>query len=411
MIIIIELICLFFASFFAGMETGLLSADKLKIYSKKQDGSYWARSADFLIGKPERLLGTTLIGTNISVVTSAVILNNFLRTEYSSTVALAGSFVLTIVYLLFAEIIPKTFFRRYADSITVRLALILRVFYYLFLPLSFLLNSFVGFVMFLTGQKSSGDKLPRSRDDFRQLMHLSSREAGFGYDDYRTIDDILDFGETLASEAMIPLHKYPVFHISAKPEEVTRIAGKINQRYFPCYSGRTDNIVGYIDIQDFCLPGKESSEEILRAPVFFPEVKPLPDLLDAMVDDDLEVVFLTDEYGGISGMVSHQEIAAEIIGAIPGNIHTMKQDIVNLGNQVYISSGDADLEYFSHVTDVDLKKQSNKTIGGYLCEKIGVIPKVGMVYQEGRVKYTVLDGDSRAISRIRVEVEQDENED
>ena len=402
-LIVIEFSCLLFSAFFSGMETGLLSADKLKIYSKKQEGRYWAKAADFLIRKPERLLGTTLIGTNVSVVTSAVVLSNYLRTSYSITAATVGSLALTVVHLLFAEIVPKTFFRRYANTITVRLSVVLRIFYYCFLPFSFLFNAVVGGFMFLLGQRGSGDKLPRSRDDFRQLMHLSSREAGFGYDDYRTIDDILDFAETLASEAMVPIHKYTVFHVNTKPMEIIRAAGQTGQRYFPCYAKRSDNIVGYIDIQDFAQPDKTSAADILKPPAFYPEVKPLPDLLDAMVDNGLDVVFLTDEYGAISGIMTHQEIASEIIGAIPGNVHTEKEPVIRLENGAYIASGDTDLEYFTHATEIKLEKNNNETLGGYLCEKMGIIPPVGTEYSEGHVRFTVLDGDSRAISRVQIQ--------
>ena len=318
--------------------------------------------------------------------------------------ALAGSLVLTIVYLLFAEIIPKIFFKRYANTITIRLAPVLHIFFYIFFPFSLLLNIIVRFLMILMGQKNIDGKIPRSRKDFRLLMHLSSRESGFGYDDYRTIDDIMDFGITLASEAMIPLHKYPVFHINTKPEEVVRVAGQINQRFFPCYSKRTDNIVGYIDIQDFCYPENNSIKQILRSAVYFPEVKPLPELLDSMVEEGLEVVFLSDEYGGISGIVTHQQIASEIIGTIPGDLHTLKDDIITLGKKVFIASGDTDLEYFSHVIDVEMNKGTNETLGGYLCEKLGIIPQTGKIFHEGQLKYTILDGDERAISRIRVEI-------
>jgi magnesium and cobalt exporter, CNNM family len=410
MILLIEITCLIIASFFAGMETGLLSADKLKIYSQKEHGKLWAVSANYLLKKPERLLGTTLIGTNIAVVTSAVILNNYLRIRYSGAAAVAGSLLLTLTYLLFAEIIPKTFFRRYADSITVRLSLVMQVFFYLFLPFSFLLNLVVRVLMILLGQRHVGEKLPRSREDFRMLIHLSSRESGFGYDDYRTIDDILDFSMTLASEAMIPLHKYPVFHINTRPEEVVRIAGQMNQRFFPCYARRTDEVVGYIDIQDFCVTSNKSISQILQAPVFFPEVKPLPDLLDAMIEEKFEVVFLSDEYGGISGMVTHQQIASEIIGSIPGDIHTVKENVVTIGKNEFIAAGNTDLEYLSHVIDVRIKKGSNETLGGYLCEKLGIIPDIGTVYKDGHIRYTVLDGNTLQISRVRVEILENPDE-
>ncbi len=404
MIVIIEVLCLFFSALFSGMETGLLSADKLRISSRRQEGRSWAKSADFLLQKPERLLATTLIGTNIAVVTGAVILNNHLRLNYSEFTSLGGSLCLTFVYLLFAEIVPKSFFRKFADTVTVRLAPVIHLFFFLFLPVAVVLNMIVRTIMVLSGQGGIKSGLPQSKEDFRVLLHLSSKEAGFGYEDYRAIDDILDFGETLALEAMIPLHKYPVLHVNTNPGEVLRIARQTNQRYFPCYSRRTDDIDGYIDINDLAKDKSDSISSVMREPVFFPETKPLPDLLDAMIGGSLDVVFLTDEYGAIVGIVTHQEIASEIIGAIPGNIHTIQEDVLTLDNGVFNVSGTADLEYFNHVTHMELKKKHAETIGGYLCEKLGYIPGKGTEYIENHVKYTVLDGDNRAISRIRVEI-------
>ncbi|MBF9016744.1 MULTISPECIES: hemolysin family protein [unclassified Oceanispirochaeta] len=404
MILIIEISCLIIASFFAGMETGLLSADKLKIYSNKELGKIWANSAHFLLKKPERLLATTLIGTNVAVVTSAVVLSNYLRNQYSLTVAISGSMVLTIVYLLFSEIIPKTFFRRNADTITVRLAVTMHLFFYIFLPISFLLNLIVKILMILMKQKNTGEKIPRSRDDFRLLMHLSSKESGLGNDDFRIIDEILDFGLTLASEAMIPLHKQSIYHIDTNPLELIRAAGQSNQRYFPCYKNRTDNIVGYIDIEDLFKSGDLSLKQILLKPVFFPEVKKLPELLYSMVQENLDVVFLCDEYGGISGIVTHQQIASEILGMIPGNINTIKEDVRSLDKNTFIAPGNTDLEYLSHIINQRIKKENNETLGGYLCEKLGSIPDSGTEYNENQIRFTVLEADQLTIRSVRIEL-------
>jgi CBS domain containing-hemolysin-like protein len=404
MIIVIEIFCLLIASFFAGMETGLLSADKLKIYSKKEKGKLWAVSAHFLLKKPERLLATTLIGTNVAVVTSAVLLNNYLRNKYSVTASIAGSFILAIIFLLFSEIIPKTFFRKYADTITVRLATVLRVFFYAFIPVSFILNGFVKILLILLRQGHSGDKLPRSRDDFRLLMHLSSRESGFGYDDFRTIDDILDFGLTIAYEAMIPLHLYSIISIQSSVSELLRKSSQQNQRYFPCYQNRSDNIIGYVDVEDFCDGGNTSLKQILKEPVFFPEVKPLSDLLCSMVEKKLSLVFLCDEYGAISGVITQQEIASEIIGTIPGNRHTVKDDVVNPEKNVFLAAGKTDLEYLSHVMNREIRKGHNQTLGGYLCENLGTIPAEGEEFLDGHLKFTILESTNLFVSRVRIEI-------
>jgi CBS domain containing-hemolysin-like protein len=386
------------------METGLLAADKLRIYSKEKEGKKWARTADFLLSKPERLLGTVLIGNNIAIVTSAIILNSYLRDFYSEQIALLGSLTLTIVILIFAEIIPKSFFRQYANTITVRLAPILYIFFIIFYPITLILNAIVQVFLTLLGQGKHRSRLPESKADFRVLMHLSSKESGFEYDDYRVIDDILDFNETLAQEAMIPLHKYPIFHIKSKIPEVLRIAAEMNQRYFPCYSKRSDNIEGYIDVNDLSQKHAVTISSILREPLFFPETKPLPDLLHDMVSGGMEVVFLTDEYGAIAGIVTHQEIAAEIMGTIPGTIHAAKESVIAKGNNLYTVDGTADLEYFSHITGLTLEKENTETVGGYLCEKLGYIPAPGTTYEEHSVRFTIMDGDKRAISLIRVEI-------
>lgn len=404
MIYLIELFCLLVASFFAGMETGLLSSDKLKIYSKKEKGELGAISAHFLLKKPERLLATTLIGTNVAVVTSTVLLNNYLRNRYSLSVAIIGSLILAIVFLLFSEIVPKTFFRRYADTVTVKLAPVLRIFFYAFLPVSIILNTLVKLLMFILGQKDTGEKLPRSRDDFRLLMHLSSRESGFGYDDFRTIDDILDFSLTIASEAMVPLHKYALLNIEKSISDLFNNPAQISQRFVPVYRDRSENIIGYFDVEDFCDPKNISIAQVLKEPVFFPEVKPLSDLLSSMVEGKLSVVFLCDEYGGVSGIITQQQIASEIIGAIPENVHTVKEDVIRSEKNVFIASGNTDLEYLSHVLNIKIRKSHNQTLGGYLCEKLGVIPEISHQLIEEPLKFTVLDADSLSVKKVRIEV-------
>jgi Mg2+/Co2+ transporter CorB len=116
MILIVELLCLLIASFFAGMETGLLSADKLKIYSKKEKKVLWAKSAHFLLEKPERLLGTTLIGTNVAVVTSTVVLNNYLRKEFSVPLAVMGS----LSWPLYIFFFLRLFQRHFSENMQIR---------------------------------------------------------------------------------------------------------------------------------------------------------------------------------------------------------------------------------------------------------------------------------------------------
>lgn len=402
MILFIEFFCLLGAGFFAGLETGLLSADKLHIFSRKEKGILWARMTDFLLSRPERLLGTTLIGTNISVVTASIVLAGYLRDRCGGIIVTLGSIGLSVVFLLLSEIIPKTFFKRYANTVTVRLAVVMVGFYVLFLPISFILNRIIGFFFLLTG-RNHHDKMPQSKEDFRLLMHLSSRESGLGYDDSRIIDDIIDFGASTAREAMIPFHRYPVCHKNQNPGRIISLARQTGFRFIPVFERRTDDIIGCLDVRSLAGNADEPVVSLLQEPVYYPETKPLPDLLDEMIAKELEVVFLTDEYGAIAGVITPMEIASRLIGFIPGKEHTHKDEIRKDGPGIFIAGGATDLEFFSHETGIPIEKGSTETLGGYLCEKLGRIPPAGTVYSENKVAYTVLESDRRWIIRIRIE--------
>ncbi|GAH05707.1 unnamed protein product, partial [marine sediment metagenome] len=128
--------------------------------------------------KPERLLGTTLTGTNIAIVTAAVLLSSSLRKTGLSWGPWIGGLGLSLVLLIFSEIVPKSFFRQRSESISIKLAPILLFFYFLFLPLTFLLNNIVNLALLIMGRRKSQSKLPQSREDLRLLVRLSSREAG-----------------------------------------------------------------------------------------------------------------------------------------------------------------------------------------------------------------------------------------
>jgi CBS domain containing-hemolysin-like protein len=397
-------ICMLFAGFFAGLETGLLAADQLLIYSEREMGIWHARAADFLLKRPERLLGTTLIGTNIAVVTAAVLLNSYLRARIEPLEAWLASLALSLLLLVFSEIIPKSFFRKQANTISVRLSPILVVFHFLFLPLSFVLNGVIGLALVVAGQQQQPrSKLPQSREDLRLLVRLSSRESGLEYSDYRIFEDIFDFRGTLAREAMLPLHEYPVCWIDQSPRKVVEIADHTGVRFVPICRDRTDNVVGYVDMEEMVTRKVESLAEITREPVFYPDTKKVPELLLEMNQRKLEVVFLADEYGAIAGLITPREIASEIVGVIPGKSSLdEEEEIRSVAPGIYLVPGSTDLEELSRETGISVRRGNYDTVGGFLCERLGEIPEIGATFEEGGVIYRVVDRDPRHIKLIEL---------
>jgi len=401
------LFCTLSAAFFAGLETGLLAADQLTLYLKKEKGIYYARAADFLLLKPERLLGTTLIGTNVSVVTAAIVVASTLRERGMESAAWIGSLALSLFLLIFTEIIPKSFFRRRADTIAVRLAPVLVVFHFIFLPLAVLLNLVVKGILLFSNPKARRSRLPQSRDDLRLLVRLGSRESGLDRTEHRIFEDIFDFRTTLAREVMIPMHEYPVCASTATIQEAVEISYTNGIRFLPVFEGRADNIVGYFNVEsllrlDLKARGRRGIRELMTAAVFYPDVKRIPDLLLEMNRRKIEVVFLSDEYGAVSGLITPAEIVSEIVGFVPGEVFQQVEDIEVRAPGHYIVAGVADIEDLYHETGIPLKKSNYDTVGGFICEQLGRIPDIGTTYEHGGYLYKVVERDERHIIKIEI---------
>jgi putative hemolysin len=353
--------------------------------------------------KPERLLGTTLVGNNIAVVTATILFIMVLqRMNLPAWSVGLGVFALTLVFLVFAEVIPKSFFRNHADTISVKLAPLLVVYYVLTIPLSWGLNLIIKLFLFILGKGRAESRMPASRDDLFFLIRLRSMELGLPQHDQKLMADIFDFRNTKAREVMIPFHELPLCRRDVGMAELVAFAESNGARFIPVYEQRMDNITGFVDVEDLLFIRANNFSDIIKEAVFYPETKRIPDLLLNMNRKKQQVVFLSDEYGVISGMITSNEIIADIVGFIPGELNGNVKAVTAVGKNRYLVTGTADIEEFTHETGINVAKGSYDTIGGYICEKLGEIPLPGTVVEDGHIVYKILESDKKRIIKIEV---------
>jgi putative hemolysin len=397
------IICVILSAFFSGLETGLIAANQLGIYDRREKGGLGPRCAYFLLRKPERLLGTTLVGNNIAVVTATILFIMVLqRMNLPAWSVGLGVFALTLVFLVFAEVIPKSFFRNHADTISVKLAPLLVVFYVLTIPISWGLNLIIKLFLFILGKGRAESRMPASRDDLFFLIRLRSMELGLPQHDQKLMADIFDFRNTKAREVMIPFHELPLCRRDVGMAELVAFAESNGARFIPVYEQRMDNITGFVDVEDLLFIRSNDFSDIIKEAVFYPETKRIPDLLLNMNRKKQQVVFLSDEYGVISGMITSNEIIADIVGFIPGELNGNVKAVTAAGKNRYLVTGTADIEEFTHETGINVAKGSYDTIGGYICEKLGEIPLPGTVVEDGHIVYKILESDKKRIIQIEV---------
>ena len=401
MIFLYLLLCLLFAGFFAGLETGLLAVNRFTIQHKSNNGILHARAVEFLLVKPERLLGTTLIGHNIANVTAAVLLTNFFETRGLSAYTWLGIIAMTFVFLVFDDFLPKSFFRLHANTIAAKLGPALLVFYAIFFPISLILNTLVKALLYLTGGHRARREELRTKRDLRFLVNLTGKEAGLATEDRRIIEDILHFRDQTAGEVMIPFHKLPVLSISQNTADAVRVSVETGFRFLAISQNRTDNMVGFVDVMELLWTDKKKISEIIKSAIFYPETKRIPDLLMDMNRSNQKVVFLVDEYGGIAGMITPNQIVADIVRYSPED-GTINEDIQRVEGGRFIVDGETDLENLGSETGVTLSGSLNRTIGGYISEKLGMIPEVDTEYHESGYSFRVLKRDDRRIASLEI---------
>ncbi|MEE8440091.1 MAG: hemolysin family protein [Spirochaetia bacterium] len=395
-------ICTLAAAFFAGLETGLISANQFSLYTAREKRILYARAADFLLLKPERLLSTTLIGTNIAVVTATVLLSRYLRETGMGWAAWVGSAALALMMLIVAEIIPKSFFRQNADTVAVRLAPALVLFYYLFFPVAIVLNVVVKVLLFVTGQLRPTKAKLDSKHSLRTLVRLGSREAGIPLEDQRIVEDIFDFQDTMAREVMIHIHQTLACPASLPVEEIVRQALSAEVRFVPIYRHRLDNLIGYIDLEELVTAASLSMNDLMHVPVFYPDTKRIPDLYVDMTARNLTVVFLSNEYGRVSGIITPTEIVAEIVGSRPGSKDSRRREIEHRGDGSYTVVGVTDVEDFRNETGIALPAGPYDTVGGFLLTRLGRIPETGESLDACGATFTVIDRDDVHVKKIKV---------
>jgi CBS domain containing-hemolysin-like protein len=273
--------------------------------------------------------------------------------------------------------------------------------YFLLMPLYAVFNAVVQGVMVLTGQQKADREEVRSRRDLRFLVHLAGQEVGLTRDDQRIIEDILDFREQSARQVMTPFHQVPVVSWGQDLPDVARLAVETGSRFLPVARSRTDNLVGYIDTAELLWRADSTLERMLRESVFYPETTALADLLLDMNRRGIEVAFLVDEFGGIAGMLTPSQIIGDIVHFVPEK-GPQGPRIDRIGPAHYKVSGSAGLEDLAHEIGLVLRRSYNRTIGGYLCERLGVVPPRDGTYTEGGFLFRVTDRDARHVKEVEI---------
>jgi len=398
--------CLVAEGFFSGSEMGVVSADRMKLRHDAAKGSLGAKLALEMLNKPEWLLSTTLVGTNISVVantTMATALMLQLFGEYGSWLAVA--LVAPLIWV-FGEIVPKSVFQQRADVITPRVIFLLKFFSWVFYPILLVFSLLTRLLAIMVGDRTGNQNPFTLREEIFALMQMSTDGGDIDTSEKAMIRRLFDFEETTVSEIMMPLIDVVGIEQGASCGEAMRIARVKAHKRLPVYSKRVDRIVGMLDALE--LLGVDPQEPIaayIRPVDYVPGSKSIQTLLMDMQRERHLLSVVVDEFGGAEGIVTVEDIIEEIVEDLSDEFDVRENPtgwLRKLGEHDYLVSARIEPETLAETLGIELPEGKYATLAGFLLERVRDVPTVGTRVRYNRITFIIQRGSERAIEEVRV---------
>ncbi|RJP19163.1 MAG: HlyC/CorC family transporter [Candidatus Abyssobacteria bacterium SURF_5] len=410
----ITLLCILLATllgsaFFSGIETGVISLSRVQLRQSEEKGDRRARVIAGLLRAPERLLTTVLVGNNLVNVTATVVFLLWAERMWGIERAeLLAPLLLTPLILIFGEILPKAVFRHKADTLAVLFADPLRVAFILFAPGVHLLMQISGrLTRFLGGPEKPCPFI--GREDIRLLFIEDDQTGVIEKEEREMLKGVIDFGTTTVREIMVPRIDIVAVRDDAPWEEACETFEKSGHSRLPVYHDKIDDIVGIIYVFDImragALPQGKSIREFMRTVEFVPESKKVHDLLHEFRRKQIFMAIVVDEYGGTGGLVTLEDLIEEIFGEIHDEYDVQRQPVTDLGEGLYVLDARTHREEAEELLATKLTEGEYETLGGFVLEQIGRIPKKGETFRYNEFIVTVLDVTERAVRRVQFRVD------
>ena len=400
-IMVVALIC---EGFFSGSEIGVVSADRMKLRQNAAKGSKGSQIALKMLDKPEWLLSTTLVGTNISVVTNTTVATALMIQLFGPGYSWLAVVIVAPLIWVFGEIVPKSVFQQKADEITPRAIFLLRFFSILFYPILVIFSFLTKLLTKLVGEKKSN--IFTLREQLISMLRMSQPGGEVNPSQGKMIRRMFDFTETPAIRVMVPLIDVIGVEKRATCGEAIELASRTAHRHLAVYDHRVDKIIGMVHSLELLGVATDTPIQSYIRPVrFIGGNDSILHLLQELKETDEAFAVVVDEYGAARGIVTAEDIMEEVVGDMNDEFDAEKETtqwVREVGDQEYVVSGRIELQTLKDKLDIRIRKGEFATLAGYLLEKAREVPRKGAVIEAHGISYKILKRTDHYIEEIGI---------
>ncbi len=412
LILIFLVICVILSAFFSGAEIALSSLDKItlkKLIKKDKKRGQWLEA---LILKPSSWLITILIGNNLVNIAATSLATLFAIKIVGGTPGKIVGIVtgiMTFVILVFGEIVPKRYCQEHAASISLRIAKPIFFLSVFFSPIVKVLTFLTRGILKVTGSKEVKKDYLLTEREIHTLIDIGEEEGALEKREEEMVHSALEFDETQAKEIMIPRTKMVYIEEEEDLWTLLELIRKVGYSRIPVYRKNIDNIVGIAYAKDLLnlFPKIDKSlkvKQIMHPPIFVPYTTHLSELFRKLQKEKTHLSIIVDEYGGVAGMITIEDLLEEIVGEIEDEYDLKKEKIISLKNKSFLIDADTDVDEVNEKigTHFPEKTEAFESLGGFIIHFLGRIPQKGETINYQGLKISTIEADERHIEKVKV---------
>ena len=395
------------SGFFSGLEVALVGVRMAKIEQMVKDKVKGSTSLLKLKKNPSRMMASVNLGNNLVNVASTAIATDIALKIFGNDGLAIVIGIMTFLILVFGEITPKTYCNANAPKIAARYSRILLAFSYVFYPIVRMLEAITKGIIKVTGSSDNPPGL--TEEEIKGVIDQGLKDKAIEKQESELVHGALNFDDIVIRSVMTPRTK--MFTLNSK-KILFEALPEINNSGFsriPVYSENSDNIIGIVHVRDVLksLEHDEkviSLESIMREPVFVSQEKMVSDLLKEMQGRQTHMAIVVDEFGGVEGCVTLEDLLEEIVGEIHDEKDTIQEIFQSEGNDVILTDGDIEIDKINEIFKASIPEGDDYSrLNGLLHEKLHDIPKEGDKIEIDSLRIIVEKVSKNKPDKIRIE--------
>jgi CBS domain containing-hemolysin-like protein len=397
-------------AFYAGAETAVVSASKARIDVLAQQGDTRALRIKKLWQEPDKMLGTVLVSDNLMSAAAGMAglrLIVYALPGREGLQEVLNTVVMTMLILIFCEILPKTTFRAKADSLALKSALGLWVADKILRPVVWVVTKFTNLAVRMADREDEVERQRVMREELKLVARMGEREGILQKEQLRMIYSVLDLEMMTLEKVMTPLVDVVALPKNASPAEFYKRVSETGYSRIPVYQDRIDNLIGIVNVLDILYaksPPASIAPFIQKDVAHEPESKRIYSLLRDLKRRRKAMVFVVDEYGGVVGIVTMEDLVEEILGDIRDEKDREDvEDFRQIDDRTIECDGKTEIPMINNIFGLSIPPGNYNTIAGYILSLVQRIPKQGEIVEGRGYRIVVLNADQKSIRRVRIE--------